>query len=151
MSNDILSPHPYADKFPMLPEGELQELAESIRENGLRHPVVITADGLILDGRNRAAACRLIGITPETVIYEGDDLAEYVIDSNITRRNMSTGARAMATALVLAADGRRKDGKWIYGELDFEKSQNVSTLRSYLSRAGVILDWVPDVAQEVAA
>ena len=150
MSNDILSPHPYADKFPMLPEGELQELAESIRENGLRHPVVITADGLILDGRNRAAACRLIGITPETVIYEGDDLAEYVIDSNITRRNMSTGARAMATALVLAADGRRKDGKWIYGELDFEKSQNVSTLRSYLSRAGVILDWVPDVAQEVA-
>lgn len=53
--------HPYADKFPMLSEPELAELAESIRANGLRNPVVVTEDGLILDGRNRAAACERIG------------------------------------------------------------------------------------------
>ena len=149
MSTDILSPHPYADKFPMLPEGELQELAESIRENGLRHPVVITADGLILDGRNRAAACDLIGITPETVVYEGDDLAEYVIDSNITRRNMTQGARAMATALVLAAAGKRDGGRWAQGSLG-SKNLRTASIKAQIAQAGVVLDWLPDIAKNVA-
>lgn len=31
-----------------------------------------------------------------------------MIDANIARRNMSNGARSMATALVLQADGRRQ-------------------------------------------
>jgi hypothetical protein len=38
------------------------------------------------------------------VVYEGDDLAEFVIDANSARQHMSTGARAMSTALVLAED-----------------------------------------------
>jgi hypothetical protein len=142
--------HPYADKFPMLPEGELAELAESIRANGLRQAVVVTPDGLILDGRNRAAACERIGIEPETVVYDGDDLAEYVIDANITRRNMSTGARAMSTALVLAADGRRTDGKWNgargRGVIRPESGTNPKTWNNLLSQAGVILDFAPDLA-----
>ena len=54
MTTAITGVHPYADKFPMLPESELQELAESILQNGLRQPIVLTEDGLILDGRNRA-------------------------------------------------------------------------------------------------
>ena len=90
--------HPYAEKFPMLGEAELAELAESIAENGLRNPIVLTPDGLILDGRNRSAACERAGVSPTTIVYEGDDLAEYVIDCNSSRRHMSTGARAMATA-----------------------------------------------------
>ena len=108
----ITGVHPYADKFPMLPEPELAELAESIRANGLRNPIVLTPDGLILDGRNRAAACERVGVAPTTTVYEGDDLAEYVIDANSSRRHMTTGARAMATALVLVEDGRRINGKW---------------------------------------
>ena len=146
-----LSPHPYADKFPMLPEGELQELAESIRENGLRHPVVITADGLILDGRNRAAACDLIGITPETVTYEGDDLAEYVIDSNITRRNMNDDQRAMSTALVLAEDGRRGDGRWKRDSLEISENFQISKWARLLRDAGTVLDWLPELADQVIA
>ncbi|KXF51060.1 hypothetical protein AXA44_15440 [Rhodococcus sp. SC4] len=45
-------------------------------------------------------------------MYDGDDFADYVIDCNVTRRNMSTGARAMATALVLVlvADAGTADG-----------------------------------------
>ena len=154
MSTDILSPHPYADKFPMLPEGELQELAESIRENGLRHPVVITADGLILDGRNRAAACERVGVTPETVVYEGDDLAEYVIDSNVTRRNMSTGARAMATALVLVADGKRSTndkgrGYWLEGAYSPNLANSGAGMAQRLRECGTVLDWKPELAEAV--
>lgn len=147
----ITGVHPYADKFPMLSDAELAELAESIAESGLRNPIVLTPDGLILDGRNRAAACALAGVTPTTIVYEGDDLAEYVIDCNSSRRHMSTGARAMATALVLAADGRRGDGRWRRGTFDISGSGDIGNREwsGRLSEAGAILDHSPDLAEQV--
>jgi hypothetical protein len=148
MSADLAA-HPYADAFPMLGESDLAELADSIRANGLRQPVVVTPDGLILDGRNRAAACAIVGIEPETVVYDCDDLAEYVIDCNVTRRNMSTGARAMATALVLAADGRRENGRWKRGSVDVGNTDSRNTWQDALRQAGVVLDFTPDVAEAV--
>jgi hypothetical protein len=146
-----MNAHPYADKFPMLSEPELAELAESIRANGLRNPIVVTPDGLILDGRNRAAACERIGIEPETVEYDGDDLAEYVIDCNVTRRNMTTGARAMATALVLAEDGRRDGGRWKRGSVvgNDESVSSDSGWAQRLKECGVVLDFRPDLAASV--
>lgn len=146
--SEITGVHPYADQFPMLPQAELEELAQSIRESGLRQPIVVTVDGLILDGRNRFQACRMAGVEPETVVYEGSDLAEYVLDANITRRNMTTGQRAMATALVLEADGRRKNGRWAYGI----NNQNSDCSRGFevsLAQAGVVLDFKPDLAARV--
>ena len=147
----ITGVHPYADKFPMLPEPELAELAESIRANGLRNPIVLTPDGLILDGRNRAAACERVGVDPDTTVYEGGDLAEYVIDCNTSRRHMSTGARAMATALVLAADGRRGEGRWRRGSVDIGGSANIGDWRARLKEAGAVLDHSPDLAEQVIA
>lgn len=148
--SEITGVHPYADKFPMLPQAELEELAQSIRDSGLRQPIVVTVDGLILDGRNRFQACRMAGVEPETVVYEGADLAEYVLDANITRRNMTTGQRAMATALVLEADGRRTDGRWAYGTFEFPDSgKSEKTARNALNYAGVVLDFKPDLAARV--
>ena len=49
--------HPYADAFPMASEEELEELASSIAAVGLIHPIVLTPQGEVLDGRNRLAAC----------------------------------------------------------------------------------------------
>ena len=141
--------HPYADQFPMLPQAELEELAQSIRDSGLRQPIVVTVDGLILDGRNRFRACRMAGVEPETVVYEGADLAEYVLDANITRRNMTTGQRAMATALVLEADGRRANGRWKRGSIDIGTSANISDWQSRLKEAGIILDYAPNLAGRV--
>ena len=147
----ITGVHPYADKFPMLPEPELAELAESIRANGLRNPIVLTPDGLILDGRNRAAACERVGVDPDTTVYEGGDLAEYVIDCNSSRRHMTTGARAMATALVLSADGRRGDGRWRRGTFDISGSGDIGNREwsGRLSEAGAILDHAPALAEQV--
>ena len=147
--SEINGVHPYADKFPMLPQAELEELAQSIRDSGLRQPIVVTVDGLILDGRNRFQACRMAGVEPESVVYEGADLAEYVLDSNITRRNMSTGQRAMATALVLEADGRRANGRWKRGSIDIGGSANISDWQSRLKEAGIILDYSPALAGRV--
>ncbi len=147
----ITGVHPYADKFPMLPASELADLAESIRANGLRQPVVVTPDGLVLDGRNRLAACTEMGIEADHIVYEGDDLAEYVIDANSARRHMSTGARAMATATVLAEDGKRQAGRWAYGELHGSVQSQSRGFRSRLNEAGVVLDFAPDLAPAVVS
>lgn len=147
--SEITGVHPYADKFPMLPQAELEELAQSIRESGLRQPIVVTVDGLILDGRNRFQACRMAGIEPETVVYEGSDLAEYVLDANITRRNMTTGQRAMATALVLEADGRRVNGRWKRDSINLTGIRNPARWRQALSNAGAVLDHRHELADLV--
>ena len=141
--------HPYADKFPMLPDSELEELAESIKQNGQRQPIVLTEDGLILDGRNRAKACEMVNVEPEVTVYDGDDLAEYVIDSNVTRRNMLPGARAMSTALVMLADGRRENNRWKYGDLNSQALGN--SMAELIRQCGVVLDYKPDLAEPVTA
>jgi ParB family chromosome partitioning protein len=41
--------------------GDIQGLAESIREFGLLRPVLITADGHLIAGRRRLEACKLLG------------------------------------------------------------------------------------------
>src|SRR5690625_1027817 len=136
----------------MLPVSELEELAESIKQNGQRQPIVLTEDGLILDGRNRAKACEMVNVEPEVTVYDGDDLAEYVIDSNTSRRHMSTGARAMATALVLADDGRRNNGRWKRGAVDItESGNNSSQWRQRLTESGVVIDFAPDLADQVVS
>ena len=63
---------PPADYFPMMLEEDLAELAADIKANGLRHPVVVAdfpVDGdpkktktMLVDGRNRRAACKIAGI-----------------------------------------------------------------------------------------
>lgn len=149
----ITGVHPYADKFPMLPEPELQELAESILQNGLRQPIVLTEDGLILDGRNRAKACEMAGVTPDTVVYDGDDLAEYVIDSNSSRRHMSTGARAMSTALVLLDAKGRANGRWNRRGPEvtaIQESLN-SDWRNKITQCGFILDHSPELSDLVVS
>jgi hypothetical protein len=42
---------------------DLRALAKSIREHGLREPIVITLDDYILSGHRRHLACRLAGLT----------------------------------------------------------------------------------------
>lgn len=146
--NAITGTHPRADRFSMFSEDELARLAEDIAENGLLDPVTVTTDGLILDGRNRAEACRRVGIEPATVVYEGDDPGGFVRSRNVNRRHSTTGQLAMSTALTLIDDGLRENGRWSR-ESGISEIRNSSTWREAVSQAGVILDYKPDLAVEV--
>lgn len=150
MSADITGVHPYAEKFPMLSDPELDELADSIATIGLINPIVVDPAGLILDGRNRLEACNRAEVEAITTVYSGGDIAEFVIGCNVTRRNMSTGARAMATALVLEADGRRENGRWKRGSVQAGNNELVNTAWAQrLNECGVVLDFKHDLATDV--
>lgn len=91
--------HPAAALWPMIDAEALDELAEDIRANGLIHPLVrwVDDDGAVwlLDGRNRAEACRRAGVEPTFVNWEGDDPAAYVLSANEHRRHLTPSQRAM--------------------------------------------------------
>jgi hypothetical protein len=55
-------------------------------------------DGAILDGRNRALACRIAGVELRTVVYDGDDPIGFVISKNERRRQLSARRRALIAA-----------------------------------------------------
>lgn len=142
--------HPYADRFPMLGAEELDRLAADIAENGLRNPIVLDTDGRILDGRNRWAACEIAGVKPDTVLFDGDDEAAFVLSVNVARRHLTTGQQAMSTALVLVDAGKRENGRWAYRAVEgtFTESGK-STWRNALNQAGTILDHAADLAEQV--
>jgi predicted RNA methylase len=85
--------HPAAEIFPMLSDEELDSLAVDIKTHGLRHPLVMHEREL-LDGRNRLAACKIAGVAPSFVEYEGDSPVSFVISVNIKRRQLDASQRA---------------------------------------------------------
>lgn len=93
----------------MLPEDELQELADSIQANGLRQPIVVArvrpngidTPWLLGDGRNRREACRRAEVEPAIEFKEfGTEAAllAYILDLNAHRRHLSKGQLAMSVA-----------------------------------------------------
>lgn len=82
--------HPAAELFPMLDDGALAELAEDIRTNGLRHPIVVDADNVLLDGRNRLKACGMVSVKPQYEVWDGDgSVVGYIISANLKRRQLT--------------------------------------------------------------
>jgi hypothetical protein len=94
-------PHPAAEMFPLMSGVELAELAEDIKAHGLVDPIVLLG-GLILDGRNRLAACGIAGVEPRfTTIEDVESPTLYVISKNLHRRHLTTSQRAAIAAEIM--------------------------------------------------
>jgi hypothetical protein len=102
--------HPLAALFPMMAEDELAELAEDILTNGLMHPIVVDADGVLIDGRNRLAACEKAGVAPVYQELNGHDAPAFIVSANLARRNLSKGQQAMALAMIYPETDKRGRG-----------------------------------------
>jgi hypothetical protein len=87
--------HSACKLFPELAEDELEQLAQDIKANGLRNPVVLL-DGKILDGRNRFTACKMAGVQPRFTEWNGQGSpVEWVISQNLMRRHLTASQRAV--------------------------------------------------------
>lgn len=84
--------HPEAARYPMV--ADLDALAADIAENGLLDPITLDDDGMLLDGRNRLAACDRAGVEPVFTVYEGPKLP-YIQAKNMQRRDLTAGQKAM--------------------------------------------------------
>jgi len=76
-------------------ERKLEELAQSIRENGLLEPIVVTPRAgrfMIIAGERRFRACRLAGLAEAPVrVIEADDrtVAELALLENLQREDLN--------------------------------------------------------------
>jgi ParB-like chromosome segregation protein Spo0J len=97
------APHPICLLIPSADDDEFQDLTDDIRAHGLIAPIVLF-EGMILDGRNRAAACERAGVAPRYVQFEGgrEDALILVVSHNLKRRHLTK--QAIADALVAAED-----------------------------------------------
>jgi N6-adenosine-specific RNA methylase IME4 len=96
--------------------GNLDDLAASIDEIGLLHPVVITSDMQLIAGQRRLEACRTLGWTeiPVTVIAINEivrgEYAENAIRKDFLPSEIDAIRRAMEPAEKEAAVERMSDG-----------------------------------------
>jgi len=98
--------------FPLMPTEELNKVAEDIKKNGLRDPLVYVDDDkpILIDGQNRAAACKIATVEIDRNKAESwnrwnhrteEDIANFILSKNIHRRNLTATQRAK---IVLDAD-----------------------------------------------
>ncbi|PBC83998.1 MULTISPECIES: ParB N-terminal domain-containing protein [unclassified Streptomyces] len=131
--------HPAADIFPMLSQDELLDLAESIKAEGQHHPIVLDADGAVLDGRNRLAACKLAGVDPRFTTHTGNDPLAEVLSGNLRRRHIGKGQQAMITIMACSLSGHSLR----------EQAKLHGLSRSRLSAANVVLKHSRRLAEQV--
>lgn len=120
--------------------GDLAGLAESIKAHGLLHPVVVTAEGLLIAGHRRLEAVKLLGweSVPVTVL-EVADLLSAERDENAARKDF-TPTEAVAIGRLIeererpAAQKRKLEGSARGG-----------------SRAGPVEKTEPGCVREIAA
>ena len=112
------------DKFPNHPfkvidNEEMEQLAESIRENGLQSPIVVRPkdDGRyeVVSGHRRLHACKKIGLEKvEAIVKEmsRDEAVIALVDSNIQREHILPSEKAKAYKMKMDAlnrQGQRTD------------------------------------------
>jgi hypothetical protein len=109
--------HPAAELFPLLVGEELTALADNIRDHGLHEPIWLYEDAdlgrVVLDGRNRLVACRIVGVEPAFRTYRGDDPIRFSVSMNVHRRHLTPGqlaAVAVKTVALYEAEAKKRQG-----------------------------------------
>ncbi|MEV5876972.1 ParB/RepB/Spo0J family partition protein [Streptomyces sp. NPDC052101] len=126
--------------FPTLSKDELHDLAESIKTDGQHEPIVLDADGVLLDGRNRLAACKIAGVKPRFTTYTGDDAKGVILSHNLYRRRISKGQQAMILAMARSFSE--------HPLRQHAKLHSISLTR--LSNAATVLQHAPHLAEQVS-
>lgn len=103
----MMEAHPAANIFPMMDDVRLQELADDIRDNGLRVPIQVL-DGKVIDGRNRLKACEIAEVQPRFEhIDAGSNPWQLAWALNGQRRDLTTDQR-----YILWAECAENDKAW---------------------------------------
>jgi ParB family chromosome partitioning protein len=121
-------------------EAELEELAESIRQQGLIQPVVVRASNddnyEILAGERRWRACKLIGMDSiDAIVRDVDDQSALAISliENIQRENLNPIEEAEGYQKLINDFGLKQS---VIGQLVGKSRSRISRLLSLLNLPG---------------
>ncbi|GIU71963.1 MAG: hypothetical protein KatS3mg003_1442 [Candidatus Nitrosocaldaceae archaeon] len=81
----------YKALLPRLSNDECNALKESIKNDGMKYPIIVNKKGVIIDGYNRYNICNELGIEPEVKVIDTLDEIEdkeLVIKLNLKRRQL---------------------------------------------------------------
>jgi hypothetical protein len=95
---------------PEMSAAEFRNLVHDISTFGLRDEIVLTEDGLLLDGRHRLRACFEAQLLPRFTSTPIDPW-DYSVSANITRRHLTPMQRAMFGARLMehySADAKQR-------------------------------------------
>ena len=141
--------HPACAVWPEMPAEALRELADDIKANGLRDPLMLTPDGLLLDGRNRALACDMAGVEPTTVVFDGDPVL-FSLSKNKHRRHMERDQIAMVAAKLVTTTQGRPSKEKVANATFIEDAAKASGVRTdEIKSAKAVLDH--GTPEEIAA
>ena len=140
--------HPLADIFPLIEGEEFDQLVASIKANGPREPIVIYED-MILDGRNRARACEVLGIEPHYHPFLDADPLTFVVDKNLCRRHLDDRQRASVAAKIAKLGHGGDRSKLPIGNLNVEKSAKIMNVAPRQVRRAQVVhrQGVPEVRE----
>lgn len=101
-NNEPIVVHEMADAFPMISEPEIAGLKLSIRQNGLRNPIIIDMEGRLVDGRNRLRAIRDLNVKVRDGSIAYNDMGEWplVSDASDVRTDEGEITRSFVRVLV---------------------------------------------------
>lgn len=91
--------HPAATLLPLLKGEDFEALVVSLKQNGMRNPVLLLGDQIV-DGRNRFRAAKKAGAK---IVFEqidpDQDVCRFVMDLNLHRRDLGTVKVLVASRL----------------------------------------------------
>lgn len=141
---DKISPNPFQPRR-HFDEQTLNELADSIRTNGVLQPVIVkkVANGyLLVTGERRCRASKIAGFTKVPAIirdYNNQYLAELALLENIQREDLTIVEEAEAYQNAIQS----------LNLTHLELAQKIGKSRSYVSNALGILTLPSDVLNEI--
>jgi ParB-like chromosome segregation protein Spo0J len=103
--------HPKCALFPIMSGAEQRALADDIKKNGLRSPIVLDKndESVIVEGRNRFLACERVNVEPQFVRCPDDDPTAVIISANIHRRHLTAEQRRDLLIEVLKAQPEKSN------------------------------------------
>jgi ParB-like chromosome segregation protein Spo0J len=107
-----LRPHPLQDViYGDLSPSEFAALKQDIQHHGIRQPVEVTKDGVLVDGKHRVRALRELGIAEvDAIIVEAENeeaIEERFVTANLLRRQSDPVTKARAIQQLAKIESRR--------------------------------------------
>lgn len=122
-----LRPHPAIKAMPRWDKGstDWRGFIDDIREHGIRHPVQVTHDGVVVDGWTRVIAARDLQLPAVPVVeVSAAEATEIIVREMCLRRNLTKGQRAYLTWPLLKPLAAELEARHIEGL----KSGKIATL-----------------------